>query len=73
MNALLNTNVLQSILSATSPTLNSESGQIANFPVIIKQDKREIVEDIVEENIKKSKEDWSSFETSWDFKKHPLI
>ena len=73
MNALLNANVLQSILSATSPTLNSESGQIANLPVIINQDKWEIVEDIVEENINKSKEDWGSFETSWDFKKHPLI
>ena len=53
--------------------MNSESGQIANLPVIINQDKREIVEDIVEENINKSKEDWGSFETSWDFKKHPLI
>lgn len=70
---LLNTNVLQSILSATSPTLNYESGQIANLPVLFKELQREHVERCVNENINLSKDDWDSFETSWDFKKHPLI
>lgn len=71
--ALLNTNVLQSIVSATSPTLNYESGQIANLPVIMQDEKKVKIENIVDENINTSKEDWDSFETSWDFKKHPLI
>ena len=31
------------------------------------------VKDLVRENIKESKEDWDAFETSWDFKRHPLI
>ncbi len=70
---LLNTNLIQHILNATSPTLNYEVGQIANLPVIIKQYKKEIVKNLVNESINNSKDDWDSFETSWDFKKHPLI
>ena len=31
------------------------------------------VDEIVNDDIKISKSDWDSFETSWDFKKHPLI
>ena len=31
------------------------------------------VKDIVDINIIVSKNDWDSFETSWDFKKHPLV
>lgn len=70
---LLNTELMQFILNATSPTLNYEVGQIANLPIQINEEKKEIVQSIVDENINKSKEDWDNFETSWDFKKHPLI
>lgn len=69
----LNSSCSKYFLKALSPTLNYETGQISSLPIIINQDKREIIEDIVDENINKSKEDWDSFETSWDFKKHPLI
>ena len=31
------------------------------------------VEQIVKKNIEISKNDWDSFETSWDFEKHPLL
>lgn len=71
--AFLNCKVAQYYLKFFSPTLNYESGQIANLPVINNEEKRKIVQDIVDENINKSKEDLDSFETSWDFKKHPLI
>ena len=67
----LNSNVVDVIISAMSPTLNYEGGQIANLP--IKVEKEEVVGDIVSQNIDLTKEDWDSFETSWDFKKHPLI
>ena len=68
---LLNTNTIQYLLEVMSPTLNYETGQISNIP-IIKEDK-ELVVKIVEKNISLSKEDWDEFETSWDFKKHPLV
>ena len=39
----------------------------------IKVEKKERVDKLVAENIELSKVDWDSFETSWDFERHPLI
>jgi len=69
---LLNTKVIQSVLNFMSPTLNYEVGQIANIPVILPENEVE-VQSLVDDSIKSSKADWDSYETSWDFKKHPLI
>ena len=33
----------------------------------------QVIFSIVQSNINISKSDWDSFETSWDFKKHPLV
>ena len=68
---LLNTNTVQYLLRVMSPTLNYEVGQISNIPII--NIHKEYVIKKVQENISLSKKDWDSFETSWDFKKHPLI
>lgn len=70
--ALLNTKLVQYILEITSPTLNYEVGQVGLLPVVEVTDTKTI-EKLVEQNIDISKHDWDSFETSWDFKKHPLI
>ena len=69
--AYLNSIVALMYLGALSPTLNYESGHIASLPVIISNDDR--ISNIVKENIKISKHDWDSFETSWDFQHHPLL
>ena len=69
--AYLNSTVALMYLGALSPTLNYESGHIASLPVIISNDDR--ISNIVKENIKISKHDWDSFETSWDFQHHPLL
>lgn len=61
------------MLSAMSPTLNFEGGQISSVPVIIDNNKKGQVCNIADKNIELSKNDWDSFETSWDFKKHPLV
>lgn len=67
----LNSCVTQYILNALSPTLNYELGDIAKLPIIENNDleineKVKVCECIV-------KKDWDSFETSWDFKQHPLL
>lgn len=59
------------ILGILNPTLNYQAGNIKSLPLLI--DKVENVDNLVEENIRTSKTDWDSFETSWDFKKHPLV
>lgn len=61
------------LLSAINPTLNCQVGDIKGLPLIVDEEKESIVNTIVKENIVLSKADWDSFETSWDFERHPLI
>ena len=67
-----NSCVASAIANAISPTLNYEVGHIASFPIITSTDTSEI-DRLVQDNIDISKEEWDSFETSWDFKTNPLI
>ena len=71
--ALCNSKVTNKILLILAPTINFQAGDISNIPVILVASKKAIIEDIVGQNIYTSKSDWDSYETSWDFKKHPLI
>lgn len=70
---LLNTKLVNNILQIINPTLNYGAGSIANIPILSTDDAtREHVEKLAWENISISKEDWDSFETSWDFQRHPM-
>lgn len=69
----INSNVAKSILAAISPTLNYEAGHIASLPVISDERQKSDIIRLVDANIEFGKEDWDSFETSWDFQRHPLI
>ena len=69
----LNSNIAQSFLDLISPTLNYESGHISSLPIIINENKKEQISNIVLENISICKNDWDDYETSWNFKKHPLL
>ena len=64
-------NVAQYFLSAMNPTLNFQKGNIASLPLKYAPNKK--IDILTENNILLSKDDWDSFETSWDFKEHPLI
>ena len=54
-----------------SPTLGVSPEDVLNIPVP-EVEKMDFIE-IVNDNLCLSKEDWDSFETSWDFKTHPLV
>ena len=69
--ALINSVAADDILKLLAPTINFGVEQVGKIPVIL--DKENTVNVIVEDNINISKKDWDAFETSWDFKKHPLI
>lgn len=71
--ALLNSNVTKYILCMLNPTLTFQVIDLEKMPVIYSDANEEIIVDLVNENITLSKTDWDSFETSWDFKKHPLV
>ena len=66
----LNTSVVMSILSVLSPTIGFESGYLRKIPYLSTPDE---VTAVVNECISIARADWNSFETSWDFKHHPLL
>lgn len=72
---LLNSSVFKFIFGKLNPTLNFQSGEVAKFPVILQENKNinDIIIKKVNENVNIAKEDWNSFETSWDFTKHPFL
>ena len=69
----LNSNLASNYLQIISPTLNYEAGHIMKLPLILSRNMSKTVKEIVDKNIKHSKDDWDSYEISWDFKKHPLV
>jgi hypothetical protein len=69
----LNSCVCNYILSIISPTLNFNESHIGNISIMISADFQTSVTELVIKNITISRTDWDSFETSWDFKRHPLI
>lgn len=71
--ALCNSKVALSVLHILAPTINFQAGDIANIPVLVDIHNKKRVEEITKANVKISKNDWDSFEASWDFKKQPLV
>ncbi|UQK48812.1 BREX-1 system adenine-specific DNA-methyltransferase PglX [Faecalibacterium sp. I2-3-92] len=70
---LLNSKPTMRFLELLAPTLDYSQGPVGKVPVLLEAENKEKVELATLENIRLSKEDWDSFETSWDFKKHPLL
>lgn len=70
---LLNSIYSEELLKITAPTIGFEWGAIAKTPWkgTITDDSR--IDDLVRSNIDISKHDWDSYETSWDFKRNPLV
>ena len=71
--AFINSLVAKKILSAISPTLNYNAGDIANLPLLLEQHYMNEINQKTQICINLSTSDWDSFEISWDFKKHPLV
>lgn len=72
---LLNSQIINYIIKVFSETLNFEVGTIKSIPIIFTKDQltKENINNLVKNNILISKQDWDSFETSWDFKRHPFL
>ncbi len=69
---VVNTKVGDYILKMLNPTLNLQTREFASLPIMEHANKN-AVDETVNENIKITKIDWDSFETSWDFTQHPLL
>lgn len=71
--AFCNSVVAKKFLEFLAPTLNYMIGPVTSMPIKSFDKNKEGILNEVNSAIKISKEDWDSFETSWDFKRHPLI
>jgi len=68
----MNGKVFKFILSGINPTLNFQSGEVSKFP-LIHSSNIYLINKIVDNNIKISKLNWDSHETSWDYLHNELI
>ncbi len=61
------------LLSTVAPTVNFQIGNIGSLPLIKSDAYKPRIDFLAEENIRISKEEWDDYETSWNFRKHPLL
>jgi len=69
--AFLCSSVARYLLYLLNPTMNIQTRDIKLLPYL--RSDSEHIDGLAEENIRLCQEDWDSFETSWNFKRHPLI
>lgn len=67
----MNSKVAASILQILSPSMGFESGYLRKLPLVFERVTE--VASIVKECVTISKDEWDSFESSWDFQVHPFI
>ena len=72
---MVNTKVLDKLFGVISQTMHFMAGDMSRIPIIKTTETaiKNRVENVVKDNILLSRFDWDSFETSWDFKRHPLL
>ena len=61
------------LLEVLNPTMNIQTNDIKSLPYLFSKTHQHRIEQLVQENIELSRQDWDSFEISWNFKKHPFI
>lgn len=67
----LNSKIANTLLKILNPTIHYNTGDMEKLPCIDVDNY--MIRDIVKNSIEISKKDWDSFETSWNFNKHPLV
>lgn len=71
--AYSNTRVFQYFIDMINSSMHFQVGDVARVPVMPEIIETRHIRELAEANILLSKSDWDSFETSWDFKRHPLV
>lgn len=72
---LLNSKISSIILKVLNSSFHVKLNDLLRIPVIYDERGKynNIIVNLVQQNISISKTDWDSFETSWDFKRHPIL
>ena len=71
--AFLNTKIAERYLQLLNPTINLQVKDVKAVPLVVNWEQEKNVKECTISCITISQLDWDYYETSWDFKKHPLI
>ena len=71
--AFLNCEVSNQLLKFINPTLSTNVGDITIQPIICSEIYHERIQFLAKQCVEISTQDWDSFETSWDFERHPIV
>ena len=69
----MNTPVFQMFCDLICQGLHYSTGQIPQIPYLRNVSNGDTIVNNVDKNIQLSKNDWDAYETSWDFKRNPLV
>lgn len=70
---LFNTKVVNELMNIINPTMHYKPGNVLNIPIIENEEYKIKIEELSNQNLNISINEWDSFEYSWDFKKHSLM
>lgn len=70
---LLNSKLANVLMNMFNPTINLQSTNVGNISLLRDKEREGLVVGLVKANIAIAKADWDAFETSWDFKRHPML
>ena len=70
---LMCSKISSTFMRINNPTLASQVGDVSRIPVIYSEKVSAAIDSRVKHCIQYTKEDWDSYETSWDFQLHPLV
>ena len=73
LQGVCNSSFCLTVMSMLSPTLNFNVGDLVKIPIADDDSRQEDVVDLVDECRSLSKNDWDSFELSWELGRHPLV
>lgn len=72
LEGLIGSKIGITLFKVNNSTLSCQVENVLQFPVIVDVTQKPRIDKLVIENNSLSKEDWDSYESSWDFQTHPL-
>lgn len=73
LEGLISSKIGIKLLRINNSTPSCQVENIVQFPIIVDKARKSQIDELVVANNNKSRDDWDSFEISWDFHHHPLL
>lgn len=71
--AFCNSPITYEILNMVNPTVNYQGGNVGQLPILKADMSVNTVDKLTQWCVDNARQDWDSYETSWDFKRNPLV